>query len=169
MGHYDPTQHAAHLALYGQDGGPVCLCRLAMVLWYLGYPEQALAQVHAALAMVEELAHPFSRAYVLLWLAVLYNHRRVVQDTQKCVDTATQFATEQGFLYWYTQGVALQGGLLSEQGHAAEGIALMRQGWRICKQWVQRWCRLTCSGCSLPPMARYTSLTLDWQCCHTYA
>ena len=125
---YDPAQHPAHLALYGQDGGPVCLCRLAMVLWYLGYPEQALVQGHAALAMVQELDHPFSRAYVLLWLALLYNHLRVVQDTQKWADAATQFATEQEFPFWYTLGTTLRGWLLTEQGHLTEGIALMRQG-----------------------------------------
>jgi predicted ATPase len=128
IAHYDPAQHTAHLALYGQDGGPVCLCRVAVVLWYLGYSEQALAQGHAALAIVEALAHPFSRAYVLLWLAILYNHRRVVQDTQEWVEATITFATEQGFPYWYTQGTALQGWLLAEQGHLEEGIRMLRQG-----------------------------------------
>jgi predicted ATPase len=40
--HYDPQRHRSHLALFGQDGGAVCLYRVALVLWYLGYPDQAL-------------------------------------------------------------------------------------------------------------------------------
>ena len=128
VAYYDPAQHPAHLALYGQDGGPVCLSRLAFVLWCLGYPDQALARGHEALTVAEKLAHPFSRAYVLTWLAYLYIHRRAVPDTQKLVDTATTFATEQGFPFWYTQGTVLQGWLLTEQGRMAEGIQLMRQG-----------------------------------------
>ena len=128
VAYYDPAQHSAHLALYGQDGGLVCLSRLAFVLWCLGYPDQALARGHQALTVAEELAHPFSRAYVLTWLAILYHHRRTVLEAQKWVDTATTFATEQGFPFWYTQGNVLQGWLLTEQEQLAEGIQRIRQG-----------------------------------------
>ena len=128
IAHYDPAQHAAHLALYGQDGGLVCLCRLALVLWYLGYPDQALAQGDKARTIAEELAHPFSWAYVLTWLAFLHNHCRTAPETQQWVDAATTFATEQGFPYWSTQGMVLQGWLLTEQGQVEQGIQCMRHG-----------------------------------------
>jgi len=59
--HYDPQRHGAHLELFGQDGGAVCLCRMALVLWYLGYPDQALARSHEALILARELSHPFSQ------------------------------------------------------------------------------------------------------------
>ena len=75
-GYYDRQQSSTHLALFGQDGGAVCLCRAAGTLWYLGYPDQALARGQEALALAQELAHPFSLAYVLRWLAWLATSRR---------------------------------------------------------------------------------------------
>ena len=39
---YDPQQHRSHAFLYGQDPGVMCLSYAALVLWYLGYPDQAL-------------------------------------------------------------------------------------------------------------------------------
>jgi predicted ATPase len=125
---YDPQQHRSHIALYGQDAGAVCLSRLAPVLWYLGYPDQALKRSQQALTLAQELSHPFSLAYVLLWVARLYNHRREVQGTQERADAATAFSTEQGFPFWSPQGAILQGWALAEQGRVAEGIAQMRQG-----------------------------------------
>jgi predicted ATPase len=78
--------------------------------------------------VAEELAHPFSRAYVLTWLAIIYHHRRTPQEAQTWVDTAVTFATAQGFPFWSTQGTVLQGWLLTEQGRMEEGIQLLRQG-----------------------------------------
>jgi TOMM system kinase/cyclase fusion protein len=126
--HYDPQRHRAHLALFGQDGGAVCLCRVALVLWYLGYPDQALARSHEARSLARELSHPFSLAYVLLWTALLYNHRQEVQETQELADAVTALATERGFPYWSAQGTVLQGWALAAQGQEAEGMAQIRQG-----------------------------------------
>jgi predicted ATPase len=128
IAHYDPHQHRFHIALYGQDRGPVCLSRLALVLWYLWHPDQALRRSQEALTLAKELSHLFSQAYVLLWVAWLYNHRLEVQGTQERAAAATAFSTEQGFSYWSPQGMILQGWALAEQGRAADGIAQMRQG-----------------------------------------
>jgi class 3 adenylate cyclase/DNA-binding winged helix-turn-helix (wHTH) protein/predicted ATPase len=127
---YDPAQHPEHLALYGQDGGPVCLCRLAFVLWTLGYPEQALSRAHEALEIAQSLSHPFSLAYVLTWIAILYVHCQTLQEAQQWVHTAMTFSTEQGFPFWSTQWMVLQGWVLAEQGRVEEGIAQMQQGLR---------------------------------------
>jgi TOMM system kinase/cyclase fusion protein len=126
--HYDPQRHRAHLALFGQDGGAVCLCRVALVLWYLGYPDQALARSHEARILARELSHPYSLAYVLLWTALLYNHRREVQETQEVADAVTALSTERGFPYWSTQGTILQGWARAAQGQGAAGIAQIHQG-----------------------------------------
>ena len=71
--HYDRRRHRSHTVLFGQDEGVVCLCRLALVLWYLGYPDQALARGTEAITMAQELSHPASLAYALYWLAFLYH------------------------------------------------------------------------------------------------
>ena len=119
--HYDPQRHRAHLALFGQDGGAVCLCRMAPALWYLGYPDQALARSREALILARELSHPFSLAYVLLWTAMLYNHRREVQEAQEWADAVTALSTERGFPYWSTHRDDLAGLGTSRAGTGSGG------------------------------------------------
>ena len=65
MALYDSRQHHSHAFLYGQDTGVVCLARAAWVLWFLGYPDQALKLSHKAIALAQELSHPHSLAYAL--------------------------------------------------------------------------------------------------------
>ena len=48
---YTPDQHRAPVFRSGQDPGVSCRAYAAMTLWLLGYPEQALVHIHAALAL----------------------------------------------------------------------------------------------------------------------
>src|SRR5207249_11952479 len=74
---YDPQQHRSHAFLYGQDPGVAGLSYTAGVLWYLGYPDQALKRSHEALTLARELSHSFSLAYALdLAAAWLHQLRR---------------------------------------------------------------------------------------------
>ncbi|MCV9966893.1 AAA family ATPase [Pararhizobium sp. BT-229] len=125
---YDIAQHRAHLALYGQDGGPICLCRGGMALWYLGHDDRALELMDEALAMTASLRHLFSRAYVLTWAAILQVHRRDIAKAQEAAELALAFAAEHEFPFWQTQGVFLQGWVLAERGQIAEGIERLRDG-----------------------------------------
>ncbi|PDT51198.1 MULTISPECIES: adenylate/guanylate cyclase domain-containing protein [Sinorhizobium] len=125
---YDIAQHRAHLALYGQDGGPICLCRGGMALWYLGHDDRALELMDEALAMTARLGHLFSRAYVLTWAAILHVHRRDIAKAQEAAELALKFAAEHEFPFWHTQGVFLQGWVLAEEGHVGQGIERLREG-----------------------------------------
>ena len=42
----------------------------ALVLWLLGYPDQALQTGHEAIALAQELAHPYSLIYALNWMTM---------------------------------------------------------------------------------------------------
>jgi class 3 adenylate cyclase/predicted ATPase len=126
--HYETVQHRLHLALYGQDGGPICLCRGGMVLWYLGHHDQSLKLMGKALAMTGKLGHLFTRAYVLTWAAMLHVHRRDLAKAQEAVELAIAFAVEHEFPYWHTQGVILQGWVLVDRGQIVAGIDRLREG-----------------------------------------
>ena len=60
---YTPDQRRAPVFRIGHDPGVACRAYAAMTLWLLGYPEQALARLHEALALAHELSHPFSLAF----------------------------------------------------------------------------------------------------------
>ncbi|MGI9487747.1 MAG: AAA family ATPase [Geminicoccaceae bacterium] len=126
--HYNTEQHEAHLALYGQDGGPVCLCRNAMVLWYLGYPDQALAWMERALSLTEELGHPFSRIYILTWAAWLRLHRRELKEALYWNQQTLDYAAEQKFPFWAAMGTVQRGWLAIEDEQIDRGIELIKGG-----------------------------------------
>jgi len=68
---YRPEDRHAHLLRYGSDPKVICLSRLGNTLWFGGYPEAAVRTRDAALALADEIGHPFSRAVALVFAALL--------------------------------------------------------------------------------------------------
>ncbi|HEX5814749.1 MAG TPA: AAA family ATPase [Methylomirabilota bacterium] len=130
---YDRRQHRSHAFVYGNDPGVVGYSYTAWTLWYLGYPEQSLQRMEAALTLARELAHPFSLAFALTYAASLYYFRREHAPTHEWAERTIALANEHGFPFWLTFGGMLRGWALAEQGRAADGIAELRRGlatWR---------------------------------------
>jgi predicted ATPase len=124
---YDSQQHRSQVFLYGYDPGVFGLSYEALVLWFLGYPDQALKRSHEALTLAQELSHPFSLSSALNFAVWLHQHRREGQLTQEGVETLMTLSTEQGFALWLAWGTAMRGWALAEQGQVAEGMAQIRQ------------------------------------------
>ena len=60
---YDPQQHPrSTVALRARTLGWFAYPVQPMILWSLGYPDQALKRSHEALTLAQELSHPFSLA-----------------------------------------------------------------------------------------------------------
>ena len=59
----------ALLLRHGAAPGVRCLAMAANVLWCLGSPAQAVRQSQEALALAQELAHPYSLAVAQFWAA----------------------------------------------------------------------------------------------------
>ena len=120
---YDSRQHRSYVSLYGQDPGVTCLCRVALVLCYLGYPDQALKRSQEALTLAQELSHPFSLAYALAFAAVLHQSHWEWQAAQEWAEAVITLSADQGFPYWLAYGTIVRGSALAEQGQVEEGIA----------------------------------------------
>jgi len=127
---YDSQQHRATAFLSGDDAGVVCHTLASWALWYLGYPDQGLAQSQQAVTLAQQLSRPFILSAALVRAALLHRLRREVHFTQERVEAAISLATDQGFPHWRAQGVVLRGWTLAHQGQAQEGIAQMHQGLR---------------------------------------
>ena len=131
--HYTPDQRRAPVFRMSHDPGVACRCWAAMTLWLLGYPEQALARLHDAVALAHELSHPFSLAYARCWAAIVSKMRRDVPAVREQAEAAVALATEQGFPQWAAEGTILRGWALAMQGQGEEGMTQVRQGiaaWR---------------------------------------
>jgi class 3 adenylate cyclase/predicted ATPase len=130
---YTPDQHRAPVFRIGQDAGVGCRANAARTLWLLGYPEQALARLHDALALAHELSHPFSLGLARWWAAIVSQFCRDVPAAYEQAEAAVALSTEQGFPQWAAMGRSLHGWALAMQGQGEEGLAQVRQGlaaWR---------------------------------------
>jgi predicted ATPase len=125
---YDPQAHRPYAFLYGQDMGVVCHSRVAWTLWLLGYPEQGLRQIQAALTLAQQITHPISLGFALVQAAIFHQFRREWRAAQECAAAAISLATAQGFPLWQTAGTILYGWAVTQQGQAQAGIAQIHQG-----------------------------------------
>jgi len=111
-----------------QDPGVGSLSMLAIDLWALGYPEQALKRIRDSLRLAKELSHPFSLADALIFGAELYGFRREVGAAQEQAEAAIALSKKQGFTLQEAIAVVCRGWALAKQGRMEEGIPQIRQG-----------------------------------------
>jgi tetratricopeptide (TPR) repeat protein len=96
---------------------------LANTLWYLGYPDQALAHMQEALARAKALAHPYTLATALDGFARFRSLRREVQETRTLAEAAIAFAQPYGFRNVLVSCQMLLGWVLVQQEQVEAGIA----------------------------------------------
>ncbi|MFB0538056.1 MAG: BTAD domain-containing putative transcriptional regulator, partial [Anaerolineae bacterium] len=126
---YDLQQHRFLSFLYGQDPGVSCLSWSAWALWLLGYPDQALKRSQEALALAQELDHPFTLGFAQCIAGVLFHQfRREGQAAQEQNVALMQLSIEKGFVLFQAEGTIYLGLAQTEEGQVEEGIAQMRQG-----------------------------------------
>ena len=126
---YDLQQHRFLSFLYGQDPGVSCLSWSAWALWLLGYPDQALKRSQEALALAQELDHPFTLGFAQCIAGVLFHQfRREGQAAQEQNVALMRLSIEKGFVLFQAEGTIYLGLAQTEEGQVEEGIAQMRQG-----------------------------------------
>jgi len=125
---YDRRQHHSLTLLYRHDTSVMCRFYAAYVLWWLGYPSQALQRSRETRLLAQELAHPFSLAYALGTASSVHQLRREAQAAQERAEAAMALSREQGFPYWLGIGTIRRGWALAAQGQGAEGVTQIRQG-----------------------------------------
>jgi predicted ATPase/class 3 adenylate cyclase len=125
---YNAQAFRSYTLLSGQDAGVTCLSHVAQVLWVLGYPDQAGQRNHEALALAQEVSHPFSLAYALGFAGRFHHFRRERQAVQAQADALLALADAQGFTQWLALGAVLRGWALVAEGQHTEGMTQMHHG-----------------------------------------
>jgi len=119
---YDPQQHDPQDLLYEADPWLGCLGVLSVTLWFLGYPDQAQQRSAEALALAQELAHPYSLARVLGDTAYLHWFCRDWAKLQERAEALQTLAAAHGFAELYARAMYRAGLALVKQGQVAEGL-----------------------------------------------
>ena len=130
---YDAQRHRSPVFLYGIEPGVYGLIYTALVLWHLGYPDQALQKSEAAHTLAQERSYPYSLATARVFSAMLHQLRWEVPLTHEWAEAGITLAREHGFQHCLGQGAVLQGWALAEQGQLEEGITQIHQGLSTCQ------------------------------------
>jgi predicted ATPase len=128
MALYDPQQHHFLAFSFGSDLKVHCLSYVALILEWLGYPNQALQKSHEALSLAQDLSHPSGLVVALFFAAWLHYSRREVYVSQERAKAAVTRSAEHGFPFWLAAGTMLGGWALVKQGQGEEGMEQIRQG-----------------------------------------
>ena len=112
----------------GHDTGVNCLSYMALVLWTLGYPDQALKRGNEAVAVAEALSHPHSLAFAEGLVGYLRQYRREACAAQEIAEHLIALSTKHGFTHWMAQANITRGWAMAEQGNGEEGIARIQEG-----------------------------------------
>ena len=124
---YNPRQHRAHAALYGQDPGVALLSHGSWAMWHLGYVDQAQAWSREALALAQDGSHPFSLVFALEYASMLHQRRGEIQASLERAEEAIAVSTTQGFVEWLAIADGSRAWARVEKGEVDLGIAQLRQ------------------------------------------
>jgi predicted ATPase len=125
---YDPELHHSIAFIAGHDPGVMSLTWSSWALWWLGYPDQALKRSQEALALAQELDHPFTLCAALFVAGSLFHMlRREVQPAQEYSEAVMRLSIEEGFAIYQVWASIGLGWVQTQQGQVEEGIAQLRQ------------------------------------------
>ncbi|WP_430678824.1 AAA family ATPase [Mesorhizobium album] len=125
---YDPSQHRGQPVHYVHDPMVSALTYLALVLWILGFPDQARRVSIAAFACAAELNQANLTAHVHNYAgAGLDELLRNVAGVRGHAEAIIELAERHSLHYWRLNALILQGWTRVQEGAGEAGIALMRQ------------------------------------------
>jgi serine/threonine protein kinase/predicted ATPase len=126
---YDDRERTRFWAAHtSHNAGVTCRSNLAVSLWHLGYPDQALKANREMRQLARQIGHPFSLAYALHHTAWLYQNCRLAAEVQATATEGITIATDQGFALWYATGTFFRGAGMLLQGAHAEALPLLLKG-----------------------------------------
>ncbi len=127
VGLYNP-QHHNPLAAYGDHPGVACHDWAALSLWFLGYPDEALARAREAMTLAEDPYNFYSLANARVQFAVVHQLRREAAPCEQWADATVSLSTRYGYAYRTGMGMILGGWARASQGRTEEGISRITNG-----------------------------------------
>ena len=125
---YDPAHHRLLATRFGQDARVSAFSRRSPALWFLGYPDAALADALRALSDARELGQA-AALMMALWFAswtLTFCGNYVAANAQ--VDELIALADEKGSGFWNAVGMVNRGWLFAETGRPADAVQMNTSG-----------------------------------------
>ena len=130
---YDPAEHRPLTTRFGDDQLVEALCFRSWALWFLGYPEAALADAEDAVRNARAIGQAGSlmEALVITVSPLIYCGNYVAAKAQ--LDEVVALADEKGAVLWKADGMMNQGCVSALTGKASNAIQMITTGmiaWR---------------------------------------
>jgi len=113
---------------FGTYPGVTALTACGLVNWLLGRPDRALEHTEQAMALANELEHPFSMAYARFHSGLLRLWRREAEIARVHAQAVLEIADQHEFRIWEAVGTCLFGAALAGVGQADEGLVYAQRG-----------------------------------------
>jgi predicted ATPase len=126
---YDDRERTRFWATHtGHNAGVTHRCYLALVLWHLGFPDQALLVDRETRQLARAIGHAFSTGHAVDFTAFLYHYCRLGDETRAAAEEELTLATDQGFQLWHACGTLHKGAGMLLQGRAEEALPVLLKG-----------------------------------------
>jgi serine/threonine protein kinase/predicted ATPase len=126
---YDDRERTRFWASHtGHNAGVTHRCYLALALWHLGYPDQALSLDRETHELARTIGHAFSIGHAVDFTAFLHHYCRLGAEVQAAGEEELARATEQGFQLWTALGTLHKATGIFLQGRCEDALPLLLKG-----------------------------------------
>jgi predicted ATPase len=124
----EDSDAARYLDLSAQDPRVHARSYDGMVLWMLGYPDQALRICVEARRYAGTSQHPFSEATARAINLRVHQFRGEAAVVEREANAAIALCEEHGFAHYLAMALILRGWAIAQQGEFEKGIAEIQEG-----------------------------------------
>jgi class 3 adenylate cyclase/predicted ATPase len=125
---YNAREHRPLATRFGQDARVAILSYRSWVLWLLGYPDAALADIEHALEDARDIGHAGTLMVALGVPSLAYVFSGNRANASARIRELIDLSEEKDALLWKATGTAIQGYLLALSGDALEAVDMMTSG-----------------------------------------
>ena len=163
---YDPMAHRSLGHQTGSHPQVVSQGYLGIVLFCLGFPDQALGRSNAAIVEARRLAHPPSLAVSLMFGVRLLSFFGDDVPLDQQVAQLVGVASEQGFPQYRAWGTIYRGLAKVKNGDVAEGMSFLRSGLAAYRStgaelWMPYFIALLAGACEIVGQVEQALALLD--------
>ena len=123
-----PGMYSTFPATLGDNAGVSCHDWAGLALWFLGYPDRALARATRALDLARDPSRAYSLATARAQIAVVHQCRREPEAALAWAEATITSAQQLGYVYREAMGRVLRGWALATLGDAPHGIREITEG-----------------------------------------
>jgi len=126
---YDRERHQQHRHIYGGHDPGVCAYGLgANAAWLTGYADDALQLTDQAMAIGEEIEHPFSQSISIMWATLAACGMRDHALARQRAEALLQICDRHSFPVWRGVAMVACGACRSRAGETEFGLKLIAEG-----------------------------------------